>query len=111
MTETPDLGRILLHYGVDVQTRSGNQQVRCFLHDETNPSCSVDLSRGLYHCFGCGAAGDAYTLIASKELHTDFKETLAKYEEITGSPVKRDRPQPKKPGQRGYRPRMRRRVV
>ena len=31
--------------------------VRCIFHQERTPSLSVDLDRGLFHCFGCGAEG------------------------------------------------------
>ncbi len=29
----------------------------CPFHDDKNPSLSVDLDQGVYHCFGCGASG------------------------------------------------------
>ncbi len=31
--------------------------VRCVFHDDARPSLSVDLDRGFFHCFGCGAQG------------------------------------------------------
>lgn len=40
---------------------SGNGQAMglCPFHDDTRPSLSVDLSEGLWTCFGCGARGNA----------------------------------------------------
>lgn len=32
-------------------------RVRCIFHAEKTPSLSVDLARGLFHCFGCGVEG------------------------------------------------------
>ena len=32
--------------------------VRCVFHQDRTASLSVDLDRGLFHCFGCGAQGD-----------------------------------------------------
>lgn len=32
-------------------------RVRCIFHQERTPSLSVDLDRGLFHCFGCGEQG------------------------------------------------------
>jgi putative DNA primase/helicase len=29
----------------------------CVFHEETNPSLSIDVAKGVYHCFGCEAAG------------------------------------------------------
>src|ERR1700735_2622259 len=40
--------------------------VRCFAdpdahaHDDRDPSCSVNLTHGAWHCWGCGARGGAY---------------------------------------------------
>lgn len=31
--------------------------VRCIFHEDGSPSLSVDLDRGLFHCFGCGLGG------------------------------------------------------
>jgi hypothetical protein len=31
--------------------------VRCIFHEERTASLSIDLDRGLFHCFGCGVAG------------------------------------------------------
>jgi len=40
----------------------GSQYVgRCPFHEERTPSFSVDRVRGVFHCFGCGAGGDAIT--------------------------------------------------
>lgn len=40
---------------------------RCPFHDDRSPSLSVTPSKGLYHCFGCGASGDA--IAAYQGLH------------------------------------------
>ena len=40
--------------------------VRCFAdpdahaHDDRDPSCSINLAHGAWHCWGCGAKGGAY---------------------------------------------------
>jgi hypothetical protein len=32
-------------------------KVRCLFHEEKTASLSLDLDRGLFHCFGCGVQG------------------------------------------------------
>lgn len=32
-------------------------KVRCIFHDERTASLSVDVDRGIFHCFGCGTSG------------------------------------------------------
>jgi CHC2 zinc finger len=32
-------------------------QIRCIFHEDRTPSLSVDLDRGLFHCFGCNVGG------------------------------------------------------
>ena len=39
----------------------------CPFHDERTPSFSVNPGKGLYHCFGCGAGGDAVTFVRDTE--------------------------------------------
>lgn len=48
---------------------------RCPFHDDNSPSFSVDPSKGLYHCFGCGEGGDIFTF-AMKTAGLDFNEAV-----------------------------------
>lgn len=36
--------------------------VYCPFHKETNPSCFIDMNRGIYHCFSCGRGGSVESL-------------------------------------------------
>lgn len=53
------------------------QNVLCIFHDEENPSLSINLKRGLYHCHTCGAKGDIYSLVMAQE-HCSFTEAKHK---------------------------------
>lgn len=56
--------------------KSGRRYVGlCPFHSEKTPSFTVDPEKGLYHCFGCGAGGDIFTLIMEKE-SLDFPSAL-----------------------------------
>jgi DNA primase len=48
---------------------------RCPFHDERTASFHVTPDNGLYHCFGCGASGDAFNFVMETE-GLDFKEAL-----------------------------------
>ena len=70
-----DLVELLSQDGVTIK-KSGNGHVGlCPFHNEKTPSFSVDVVRGLYHCFGCGAEGDAVTYLQTKR-GTSQKEAL-----------------------------------
>src|ERR687883_458451 len=43
----------------------------CPFHSEKTPSFTVNPELGLYHCFGCGAGGDAIRFVREVE-HLDF---------------------------------------
>lgn len=47
----------------------------CPFHRETTPSFSVSADKQLYHCFGCGAAGNVYSFIMKIENY-DFIDSL-----------------------------------
>lgn len=47
----------------------------CPFHSEKTPSFTVDDEKQLYHCFGCGAGGDIFTLVMEKE-NLSFPEAL-----------------------------------
>ena len=46
----------------------GNRMVGlCPFHQEKTPSFHVRDDEGFYHCFGCGASGDAITFLREQE--------------------------------------------
>lgn len=47
----------------------------CPFHSEKTPSFTLDEDKQLYHCFGCGAGGDVFTLIIEKE-NMSFPEAV-----------------------------------
>jgi len=56
--------------------RRGKRNVGlCPFHSERTPSFTVDDEKQLFHCFGCGAGGDIFTLVMEKE-NLSFPEAL-----------------------------------
>ena len=47
--------------------QAGGLIVRCPVHEENTPSCSIQLRDGLilWHCHGCDASGDAISLVTA----------------------------------------------
>lgn len=68
---------------LDIRTKSGMEwQAVCPFHDDTAPSLSVNIRKGLYICYACGAKGNMKQL--SK--HFNDKEPItqsASLEEVT----------------------------
>lgn len=56
------LSSLFGQYGVKGR---GNKIVwaKCCFHSEKSASLQIDDAKGRYHCFGCGAAGDHFTVI------------------------------------------------
>src|SRR6185312_2778731 len=49
-------------------TRRGREFIGlCPFHNEKTPSFSVVEDKGFYHCFGCGAHGDAISYVMQSE--------------------------------------------
>lgn len=56
--------------------RQGRRMVGlCPFHAERTPSFAVDAGSGFYHCFGCGASGDAISFVRATE-QLDFQEAV-----------------------------------
>ena len=55
----------------------------CPFHQEKTPSFTVDSSRGHYHCFGCGAGGDAIDFLQKQETLT-FIEAVERLAQRAG---------------------------
>jgi DNA primase len=72
----------------------------CPFHEERTPSFSVDAAKKLFHCFGCGEGGDAFTFVTKLEgldftgaleyLADRYKVPLEVVEEAPGAAAKRE---------------------
>ena len=63
--ERSDLGDLAAGY-TQMRPQGGELQGRCPFHDERSPSFWVNPTKGVYYCFGCGAAGDTITFVQEK---------------------------------------------
>ncbi len=52
---------------VRLQRKGREHQGLCPFHNEKTPSFTVNEDKGFYHCFGCGAHGDAISFVMETE--------------------------------------------
>lgn len=70
---------VLDHYNVKMNK---NRQCLCPFHDDTTPSLKIYLDTNTYHCFGCGATGDAIQFIQDKEFGAETSSVQAKHKAL-----------------------------
>jgi DNA primase len=78
--------RVLLHYFQDIGT-DDNLSICCLYHEESVPSLRINTETGFFYCFGCGAKGDIYDLIAKIDGINRLQAMLKAYR-INGGTVK-----------------------
>jgi DNA primase len=71
----------------------------CPFHNEKTPSFYVVEDKGFFHCFGCGAHGDAIGFLMRAE-SLDFIEAIERLAGIAGIAVPQQTPQEREKAQR-----------
>ena len=69
-----DIESVISSY-VQLKRRGRNAVGLCPFHAEKTPSFTVDVDKGLFYCFGCGAGGNVITFIQKIE-NLDFVEAV-----------------------------------
>jgi DNA primase len=72
------------HFGVQLTKKGKSHVGLCPWHDDSTPSLSVDKTKGLYNCFGCGESGDIFTLVEKMKGCT-FTEAMEYIQQFTGA--------------------------
>jgi DNA primase len=86
--------------------RNGAQMMGlCPFHDERSPSFSVDPQDKLYHCFGCGVAGDIFGFVMEKE-GLAFAEAVEALADRYGVELQREQEDPQAEARRQARQRL-----
>ncbi len=81
-------------------TRRGREYVGlCPFHNEKTPSFCVVEDKGFFHCFGCGAHGDAIGY-AMRADNVDFVEAIERLASVAGLAVPESTPQERERAQR-----------
>ena len=61
--------------GLQLKKAGKGYQACCPFHEDKTPSFSVDVEKGVYHCFGCGKSGDHFTFL-QEQVKMDFAQAL-----------------------------------
>ena len=83
-----DIIALMESFGIHVEKKGASWMGLCPFHDDKNPSLSVDRSKGLYHCFGCGEGGDVFDLVM-KVQSSDFPGALEFLKTFSGKSLLR----------------------
>ncbi len=67
----------LIKEKVALSKNGANYKGLCPFHNEKTPSFNVSSNKQFYHCFGCGASGDAIKFLTEHD-HLTFIEALSK---------------------------------
>lgn len=79
----------LIDSHVPLKKTGANYVARCPFHSEKTPSFSVNRSKQFFHCFGCGASGNAIGFLMDFS-HLDFVEAVEDLATFAGVEVIRE---------------------
>ncbi len=79
----------LIDSQVPLKKTGANYVARCPFHTEKTPSFSVNRQKQFFHCFGCGASGNAIGFIMDYR-HLDFVEAIEDLADFLGVEVPRE---------------------
>ena len=82
---------------VKLKKAGANYQALCPFHNEKSPSFSVSPSKQFYHCFGCGAHGNAIGFLMEYS-GLAYPEAIRALAETVGMPVPETRSSAPRPG-------------
>ncbi len=88
LRERVDIVEIIDHR-VKLRKTGKNFSACCPFHDEKTPSFTVSPDKQFFHCFGCGASGDALGFLIDYE-RLEFLEAVEQLARIAGLEVPRE---------------------
>src|SRR5437588_9911882 len=81
-----DLVRIIQPYATDLKKKGANWMACCPFHQEKTPSFSVNPSKNIFYCFGCGLGGSVFNFVMEME-SVSFPEAIRIVAEKAGVPL------------------------
>ncbi len=77
-----DIVKVVSHY-VLLEKAGSNYRGLCPFHEEKTPSFYVNVEKGFFHCFGCGASGDVIEFVKKIE-NLSFGEAVQRVADLCG---------------------------
>jgi DNA primase len=74
---------LLQRYRIETKGTGDERTALCPFHEESKPSFKVNLRKGGFHCFGCGAKGNVLDFVAKLE-GCDLREAAVIVAEASG---------------------------
>ncbi len=95
---------ILADRGIELRKKGRVLVARCPFHEEKTASFTVTPTKGLYHCFGCGARGDVFGFITKRDKvgFPRAMEILARRAGLDLKELMNEQPTPKANGINGH---------
>lgn len=84
----------VINQRVPLKKAGGTYKACCPFHSEKTPSFNVSPQKQFYHCFGCGASGDALKFLMEYE-GLGFVEAIESLAQLNGMTVPREQMTPK----------------
>jgi hypothetical protein len=82
------------HFVPNIKPNGKDLLAHCPFHQDDNPSLKINSDDGRFHCFPCGAGGDAFTFygkLKGLDPKTDFPRILEEVGELLGVPDEKNR--------------------
>jgi DNA primase catalytic core len=94
-----ELSAVVSEHGIDVRKKGRVLVAHCPFHEEKTASFTITPARGLFHCFGCGAAGDVIGFLTKhdKVSFGTALDTLARRAGLDLKALMADRPRIARP--------------
>ena len=80
-----DIVRVVSDY-VTLKKKGANWMACCPFHQEKTPSFSVNPSKNIFYCFGCGKGGSVFKFVMEME-NVSFPEAIRVVAEKAGGPL------------------------
>ena len=85
-----NIQRVFEAKGITLRKSGADLVCKCPFHADKKPSLHVNLSKGLWNCFGCGEGGDAIQFVRMAYGYS-FREAVEYLANAANIPIEQER--------------------